>query len=728
MIERPQSAIEIELAALNKRLRQLAEEKSFLQLSNSLFCRLIQVSGVENRQAAILQGLMTVIGGTYIALYYQIDNVMHFTDITGAKRRLAEVDDPLVRCVLRSGTPVEKESDFEQTRMLTNEFTRANTWVYPLKIDTNVIGAIRIDHLHLTSQRLSAYLPTLFGFIALCLQSEITGQSQLKRANEELKLEIEQRKKIEEQLELRVAERTAELQRRKNILSLSQSFAHVGGWEWDVATQTLTWTDETYRIHDLAPPGDQSGHPVSGDELIATSVRCYLPEDRETILHAFRRCVEQGQPYDLELPFITYSGRKRWIRTTGKAIYAQNRITQVIGNILDITDQKQHEKERLKIEKLESLGVLAGGIAHDFNNALTGILGHLSLAQRRIDPEHRAAKCLEQAQKSCVKAASLANQLLTFARGGAPAKTRLNLGKLLEEIIVLEFQNSDINVDMQIEENLHPLVADADQLAQALRHLAANARDAMPDGGRFSVQAGNTRLDPGNSHKLPAGSYLRLVFSDQGCGISEDNQQRIFDPYFTTKTSGHGLGLAATHSIIQRHQGQISVSSTPGQGARFTIYLPAIEVDDAESPHLAPEAAAAERISACAQATCILVMDDEEMIRELVTEVLDSLGYQTTCAADGAEAINCYQKALNAGKPFAAGILDLTIPGGMGGKEAAARILALDPEACLIVSSGYSDDPVMANCRDYGFCAAVAKPYQIAELENCLARLTCHRQ
>lgn len=727
MIQRPQTAMEIELAALNKRLKRLAEEKSFLQLANSLFSRLIQVSGVENREAAILQGLMTVIGGTYIALYYQVDNVMHFCDISGDKRRLAEVDDPLVRCVLRSGAPVEKESDFDQTRMLTNEFARASTWVYPLKIEQIVIGAIRIDHLYLSSQHLSAYLPTLFGFIALCLQSEISGQSQLQRANDELKLEIERRKKIEEKLEIRVAERTAELQRRKNILNTSQSLAHIGGWEWDVASQTLTWTDETYRIHDLDPPEDQPASRACGDELIATSIRCYPPEDREKILQAFHLCIEQGQPYDLELPFITYKGRKRWIRTTARAISQQNCITQVVGNILDITEQKLYEKERIKLEKLESLGVLAGGIAHDFNNALTGILGHLSLAARRIDPDHRAAKCLEQAQKSCAKAASLANQLLTFARGGAPVKTRLHLGELLQDIVPSELQNSDINIVFKIDENLGLLEADADQIAQALRHLVSNARDAMPNGGNFSVQASNIPLESDNLYKLPAGNYLQLILTDQGCGISEDDQLRIFDPYFSTKASSHGLGLASAYSIIQRHQGQITVSSTPGQGATFTIYLPAIEASDTELQQR-PAQAVADRVSIHPPAIRILVLDDEEMIRELVTEVLDSLGYQPTCVADGAAAIESYRAALNAGKPFALGILDLTIPGGMGGKEAAAHIRAMDPEACLIVSSGYSDDPVMANCRDYGFCAAVAKPYQITELENCLAGLICRKQ
>jgi len=728
MNQRPQTALEIELAALNKRLKRLAEEKSFLQLANSLFSRLIQVSGVEKRESAILQGLMTIIGGTYMALYYQIDNVMHFCDINGVKRRLAEVEDPLVRSVLRSGGPIEKDSDFDQTRMLTPEFATASTWVYPLKIDQKIMGAIRIDHLHLSSQHLLTYLPTLFGFIALCLHSEIMGQSQLQQANDELKLEIERRKKIEEKLEVRVAKRTAELRRRENILNTSQSLAHIGGWEWDVASQTLSWTDETYRIHDLEPPGDEPGARVRGDELIATSIHCYLPTDREKIRQAFQRCVEQGQNYDLEFPFITYAGRKRWIRTTARAVYQQNRIRQVVGNILDITEQKFYEKERIKLEKLESLGVLAGGIAHDFNNALTGILGHLALAQRRIDPEHRAAKSLEQAQNACATAAKLAGKLLTFSRGGAPVKTRLNLAEIIHEALALALQETRIDVDVQIDDKLNPIEGDLDQIPQALHHLLSNAREAMPNGGKLQVRASNVWLEADNPQGLIAGNYLMLVLSDQGCGISEDNQLRIFDPYFTTKKSGHGLGLPSAHSIIKRHQGHISVSSTPDQGATFTLFLPAIAMSDSSASPAAPKSAAPDRLSATVPVPRILVMDDEAMIRELVLEITEALGYQASCVADGTAAIASYQAALAEGKPFTLAIMDLTIPGGMGGQEAAARIRAIDPQACLIVSSGYSDDPVMANCRDYGFCAAVAKPYQITELENCLARLTCRKQ
>lgn len=387
----------------------------------------------------------------------------------------------------------------------------------------------------------------------------------------------------------------------------------------------------------------------------------------------------------------------------------------MVGAILDITDRKRLEQEQLKNEKLESLGLLAGGIAHDFNNILTGIMGNISFAQMFLDATHKSHKPLVEAEKASVRATELARQLLTFARGGEPVKKVASLQLLLNETVTLVLHGSNVRGVVDIPASVHAIEADEGQICQVFHNIIINATQAMPGGGTLEVTARNETLSDSNALFIPAGNYVSITFSDQGCGISEDDLKRIFDPYFTTKLTGNGLGLASVHSIVSRHGGNIAARSVVGTGTTFTIHLPSTgepftQVQTGEDSHSAVDHTSG----------AILVMDDEEMIRVMSAEMLDYLGYQVTTCMNGSEAVELYATAGQSGAPFSAVIMDLTIPGGMGGKETAEQILEGDPKACLIVSSGYSNDPIMSDYRSYGFAGAVAKPYSIKEFSSLL--------
>ncbi|WP_085813335.1 ABC transporter substrate-binding protein [Geoanaerobacter pelophilus] len=392
----------------------------------------------------------------------------------------------------------------------------------------------------------------------------------------------------------------------------------------------------------------------------------------------------------------------------------------VVGQ--DITAEKHLELENKRIEaqmlnmqKLESLGVLAGGIAHDFNNILTGIVGNITFAQLSLEPRHKAAAPLSKAEKACQRAAELASQLLTFARGGQPIKKAFSVKPLVGESLSLVLRGTNVKAAIEIPDDVCVIEADEGQISQAFNNIVINAVHAMPGGGTLTVAGEDTVMEIGNPFGLAPGPYLRISFSDQGCGIREEDLERIFDPYFTTKTSGTGLGLASTHSIVARHGGIVLVDSVLEKGTTFTIYLPS-------TGHcVAAEEGQDHAGRAHGGGESVVVMDDEEMIRELTRDMLAALGYRVEVCGDGAEAVELYRAGCARGERYSAVIMDLTVPGGMGGKEAAQQILALDPTARLIVSSGYSNDPVMSEYRSCGFCATLVKPYTAREIGRVLS-------
>jgi len=438
------------------------------------------------------------------------------------------------------------------------------------------------------------------------------------------------------------------------------------------------------------------------------------PKMRETIKKALA-----GEIVSFEDTYTSVTGGKTtYLRGLFSPVNPGQSPTDVIATLEDITELKHHEQEQQKIEKLESLGVLAGGIAHDFNNILTGIMGNISFLQIFIEREHQAHKPLAEAEKAARRAAELAQQLLTFARGGAPNKKVVSLQRLARDAVSLMLRGSNVRPVVNMADSLHSIQADEGQISQVLNNLIINASQAMPGGGTVTITAANELLPEDNRFALAAGTYIKLQLSDEGCGISPENLAKIFDPYFSTKPTGTGLGLATTYSIIARHNGHIRVHSTIGKGTTFTICLPSIGASSGESKALAHQNHTVHRGGS------VLVMDDEAMIRDIAAAMLSHLGYQVATCADGEAAIELYRLSLQSGTPYAAVILDLTIPGGLGGQQAAERLLALSADAYLIVSSGYSNDPIMANYRNFGFRGAIAKPYNISEFEEVLVAAT----
>ncbi len=387
--------------------------------------------------------------------------------------------------------------------------------------------------------------------------------------------------------------------------------------------------------------------------------------------------------------------------------------------IRDITDRKKMGEERLKVQKLESIGVLAGGIAHDFNNLLTGILGHIDLAMRNLDPDDKIHGWLDNAKKASVRAQDLTQQLLTFSKGGKPVKQLVPIAPLLKESTSFVLSGSNVRYDYQLPENLWSIEADKGQISQVIQNITINGAQAMPAGGTITVRAENVTVDAGELPPLHKGKYVKIEFIDAGTGIDKKYIEKIFDPYFTTKEDGNGLGLTICHSIISKHNGRLVVESELGTGTTFTIYIPARKE---ESPH----ESAADRPTEIPGTGRILVMDDEDQLREIVAEMLKYLGYKADLAADGAEAVALYIKAKEAGEPYDAVIIDLTIPGGMGGKEAIEKLRQYDPQVKAIVSSGYSNDPIMAEYRKYGFSGVAAKPFEITDLGKILHDILGH--
>jgi PAS domain S-box-containing protein len=387
----------------------------------------------------------------------------------------------------------------------------------------------------------------------------------------------------------------------------------------------------------------------------------------------------------------------------------------IVGIIRDITESKKEEEELLRIEKLESLGILAGGIAHDFNNILTAILGNIFLAEMMLhsDEKESIGEVLEMAQQASFHARDLTRQLLTFSRGGAPVKKTGSIANLLKETTSFSLQGSNVRCEFTLPDNLCTVEMDEKQISQVVQNLVMNADQSMPDGGIIKIVAENVFMKRENELSLSPGNYVKISIKDNGCGIAKEYLTKIFDPYFTTKQKGIGLGLATTYSIIKRHHGHITVESRMGEGTIFTFFLPAsekgFELEEIKH-HLKTHGK-------------ILVMDDDEMIRRLMPLLLPRLGYEVQLAVDGIEAIDLYEKARSSDKPFDLVIMDLTIPGGMGGKETIEKLLVLDPSIKAIVSSGYSNDPVMANYRQYGFKSVITKPYNINNLGDILYKV-----
>jgi len=380
----------------------------------------------------------------------------------------------------------------------------------------------------------------------------------------------------------------------------------------------------------------------------------------------------------------------------------------------DISQRKKLDQERLRTQKLESLGVLAGGIAHDFNNLLSGILGNISLAKASLPETGEVADRLLDTEKAVLRAKNLTQQLLTFAKGGAPIKTESSLPEIIQDAAGFAVRGTKAVCEYDFTEGLWLAEVDKGQLGQVVQNLAINAVHAMPEGGAIRIAARNITVKPGELPPLTPGKYALLTVRDHGIGIPPEHLAQIFDPYFTTKQSSSGLGLAVVYSIIANHGGHITVQSEPGKGTLFSIYLPSTGKLPSEEKPAETQPPLTKGYGK------ILVMDDEELIRNVSTAMLTKLGYEPHTAGDGEEAITRYLQARKDGQPFDLVIMDLTVPGGMGGKEAISHLRKLDPQIRAVVSSGYANDPIMANFSEYGFCGVAPKPFSLQDLSKLL--------
>ncbi len=439
---------------------------------------------------------------------------------------------------------------------------------------------------------------------------------------------------------------------------------------------------------------------------------------RQRLDNPSKRVLQTDAVFSRGTPAVLVSrqGRERVVLTSSAPIHDPAGL--VVGVALvcrDITENRKLEVELHKSSKLESLGLLAGGIAHDFNNILTGIFGNLSLA-RMLATEGAVQERLDKAEESCLRAKEMTSQLLTFAKGGAPIKRLRAVPQLLKTSCDLAVVGSNVRCEFFFSPGLWPVEVDPAQITQVFNNLALNSVQAMPEGGTITVRAEN--VPPGAKPGLPlSGShYVKVSVQDQGPGIPPEHLTRIFDPFFTTKHKGRGLGLATAYSVVRKHDGLIEVESKLEQGSIFHVYLPT-------SARALPTDSQPQGKWLTGQGR-VLVMDDEPDILSFSHVVLKRLGYDAELARDGGEALRRYREAAEAGKPFSAVIMDLTIPGGMGGKEAIRKLLELDPQARAIVSSGYSNDPIMAEFEKHGFRGVVAKPYQIHELARVLREVT----
>jgi len=493
---------------------------------------------------------------------------------------------------------------------------------------------------------------------------------------------------------------------------LAQRVGHVGVFDWNRTADRIFWSAESEEIFGLSH-GTFAGSYPSWLDAVA-------PEDRACLDAFIQAWLRSDREDDRTEYRVLHPDRsERWVETKGHVFRdPRGKPERMIGTHLDVTVRKQAEKDRLVLGKLESTGILAGGIAHDFNNLLAGILMSLETIESNPSSPEDMVLALLDAKHAVSAARALTQQLITFARGGVAIRQITDLGRLLHESAPLALSGSSVRSEILVEPDLWPAEVDVSQIGQVVRNLVLNAREAMPAGGVVSLRAENVVLGSGPGPAVEPGKYIRIRIADHGGGIPADVLPKIFDPYFSTKLRGKqkgmGLGLTICHSVVQKHAGAIAVESTRGTGTTFDVFLPAARQIAAEKPSVKLDTRRRGRI---------LVMDDEQVVRSNLGRVLKQAGWETELVADGESAVDIYAKARQEGRCFDAVILDLTVRGAMGGKEAVDALRALDPTVRAVVMSGHSEDLVMQSYADYGFKGALTKPFDRKSLLDELARV-----
>ncbi len=452
------------------------------------------------------------------------------------------------------------------------------------------------------------------------------------------------------------------------------------------------------------------------DDLVGTPVLERVhPDFRDIVVERIRMENEGLAVPPLEEKFLRLDGTAVDVEVVGVPFVYEGQPASM-ALFRDISRRKRMEQELLRAQKLESVGVLAGGIAHDFNNILQVIRGNALMAKANMDDKENVHLCLTAIEKAVAHAVSLTSQLLTFSKGGTPVTEATSIQELVEESVAFALRGSNVAYTLDFADHLHFVEVDSDQINQVIHNLILNATQAMPQGGTVTISVRNTRITDRNAPRsgLKTGDYVKISISDQGVGMSEEVLEKIFDPYFTTKQEGSGLGLASCYSIVSKHGGFIEAESVRGQGSTFTIYLPA--------SHRWPKPHETQEWSYKLQAK-VLLMDDDFMVRDTASRMLQKIGCEVVVVSDGAEAVKQYLWAEETDHPFDLVIFDLTVPGGMGGKEAIAALQKHDPAIKAIVASGYSHDPIMADPNTYGFQGVISKPFDMKELVKTILQV-----
>jgi PAS domain S-box-containing protein len=521
-------------------------------------------------------------------------------------------------------------------------------------------------------------------------------------------------KLISENLESQVKQRTSELTQSERRYRTYVS----------ASPMAIMVTDATGRFVDVNPAAC-TWLGYTRDQFLRRSVTdIFAPEDQQYGQQEHNRLVTHSR-LSGEYVFVHQKGAKIPVSLEGVALENNTYMVfcQDISQRKAIEEELQHTEkirleEAMKMQKLESVGTLAGGIAHDFNNILMGIFGNIELAKYSLPSGHPSRTSLQRAERSLDRAVHLSTQLLTFSKGGEPIKETTGLADLLKDIARFDLSGSPVKPVFTIDPDLWDAHVDKGQIQQVFSNLTINAKQAMPDGGSLYFSLENRILAAGEIPSLAPGKYIRITVKDEGAGIPPKHLSRIFDPYFSTKQTGSGLGLATVYAIISKHKGHIAVETEPDKGTVFTIHLPASTKGVAQqtpSPSF-------QDITPTGQGR-ILVMDDEQLILGVMEEMLSALGYDVDTASNGQETLHKYQQAMEAHQPYTAVIMDLIIPGGMGGKEAISHLLVMDPQARVIVSSGFAADSTMAQATQLGFKAVISKPYTLKTLQTVLNKV-----